>query len=37
MEAYPNFNLTHWEAVQPDIYPEDTEHFVKGLRLAGLN
>lgn len=37
MEAYPNFSLKHWEAVQPDIYPEDTEHFVKGLRLAGLH
>ncbi|MFT6302058.1 MAG: adenylate cyclase [Granulosicoccus sp.] len=37
MEAYPNFDLTHWEAVQPDIFPEDTEHFVNGLRLAGLH
>jgi adenylate cyclase len=37
MEAYPNFSLTHWEAVQPDIFPEDTEHFVNGLRLAGLH
>lgn len=37
MEAYPNFNLVHWEAVQPDIFPEDTEHFVHGLRLAGLH
>ncbi len=36
LEAYPNFNLKHWEAVQPDIYPEDTEHFVHGLRLSGL-
>lgn len=37
MEAYPNFSLAHWEKVQPDVYPEDTEHFVKGLRLAGLS
>lgn len=36
MEAYPNFNLTHWENVQPDVNPEDTQHFVEGLRLAGL-
>ena len=37
MEAYPNFNLGHWEKVQPDVHPEDTQHFVEGLRLAGLN
>ncbi|MFK7857524.1 MAG: tetratricopeptide repeat protein [Granulosicoccus sp.] len=36
MEAYPNFNLTHWENVQPDVNPDDTQHFVHGLRLAGL-
>lgn len=36
LEAYPNFNLVHWENVQPDVNPEDTEHFVRGLRLAGL-
>ncbi len=36
MEAYPNFNIAHWENVQPDVNPEDTEHFVQGLRLAGL-
>ncbi len=36
LEAYPNFNLAHWENVQPDVNPEDTEHFVNGLRLAGL-
>ncbi|OED41430.1 hypothetical protein AB833_09685 [Chromatiales bacterium (ex Bugula neritina AB1)] len=37
LEAYPNFNLDYWERVQPDVNPEDTEHFVTGLRLAGLN
>jgi TolB-like protein len=37
LEAYPNFNLDHWENVQPDVNPEDTEHFVNGLRLAGLS
>jgi TolB-like protein/class 3 adenylate cyclase/Flp pilus assembly protein TadD len=36
LEAYPNFDLKHWEKVQPDVNPEDTEHFVNGLRLAGL-
>ena len=36
LEAYPNFSLTHWENVQPDVNPEDTQHFVYGLRLAGL-
>jgi adenylate cyclase len=37
LEAYPNFNLDYWENVQPDVNPEDTEHFVNGLRLAGLS
>ncbi len=37
LEAYPNFSLAHWEKVQPDLRPEDTEHFVNGLRLAGLS
>jgi TolB-like protein/class 3 adenylate cyclase len=36
LEAYQNFDLNHWEKVQPDVNPEDTEHFVRGLRLAGL-
>jgi adenylate cyclase len=36
LEAYPNFSLAHWENVQPDVNPEDTEHFVHGLKLAGL-
>lgn len=36
MEAYPNFKLEYWTKVQPDVNPEDTEHFVEGLRLAGL-
>lgn len=37
LEAYPNFNLEYWRKVQPDHNPEDTEHFVHGLMLAGLN
>ncbi len=36
LEAYPNFKLEYWQKVQPDVNPEDTEHFVQGLRLAGL-
>jgi adenylate cyclase len=36
MEAYPNFKLDYWENVQPDVNPVDTEHFIQGLRLAGL-
>jgi adenylate cyclase len=36
LEAYPNFDLAYWEKVQPDVNPDDTEHFVHGLRLAGL-
>ncbi|MFK8080368.1 MAG: tetratricopeptide repeat protein [Granulosicoccus sp.] len=36
MEAYPNFSLAHWEKVQPDVNPDDTQHFVHGLKLAGL-
>ncbi len=36
LEAYPNFKLEYWTNVQPDVNPEDTEHFVHGLRLAGL-
>ena len=36
MEAYPTFKLEYWQRVQPDRNPEDTDHFVTGLRLAGL-
>ena len=36
LEAYPNFKLEYWRGVQPDQNPDDTEHFVEGLRKAGL-
>ena len=36
LEAYPNFSLDHWFKVVPDKFPEETEHFVEGLRKAGL-
>lgn len=36
MEAYPNFSLEHWCKVLPDKYADETEHFVEGLRRAGL-
>jgi len=36
LEAYPNFSLDHWVKVIPDKYPDETDHFVEGLRIAGL-
>ena len=36
LEAYPNFSLTHWQKVLPDKNSDETEHFVEGLRRAGL-
>lgn len=36
LEAHPEFSLRHWEMVQPDKDPEDTAHFVNGLKRAGL-
>ena len=35
-EAHPNFSLERWASVQPDKYSEDLEHFVEGLKKAGL-
>ncbi len=32
----PDFTVDKWAAVQPDKYPEDTEHLAEGLRKAGL-
>ncbi len=32
----PDFTAEKWAAVQPDKYPEDTEHLAEGLRKAGL-
>ena len=36
MEAHPEFSVDNWGAVQPDRLPEDVEHFIEGLRKAGL-
>ena len=36
LEAHPNFSLDHWVSIQPDKYYEDVEHFVDGLKKAGL-
>ena len=36
LEAHPNFSLERWASVQPDKYSEDVEHFVDGLKKAGL-
>jgi len=36
IEAHPNFSLDHWARVQPDKYQDDVEHFVEGLKKAGL-
>lgn len=36
MEAHPHFSLKHWRTVLPDKNPDDTEHFLEGLRKAGL-
>ncbi len=36
MEAHPHFSLKHWRTVLPDKNPDETEHFLEGLRKAGL-
>ena len=36
LAVHPDFSLENWAMVQPDKYPEDTEHFVEGLKKAGL-
>ena len=36
LEAHPDFSLKHWEMIQPDKNPDDTAHFVDGLKKAGL-
>ncbi|MGI9357524.1 MAG: adenylate/guanylate cyclase domain-containing protein [Rhizobiaceae bacterium] len=36
LQAHPNFNVERWAAVQPDKFQEDVEHFVEGLKKAGL-
>ncbi len=36
MRVHPEFSLEHWAEVLPDKNPEDIEHFIEGLRKAGL-
>ncbi len=36
LEAHPNFSLERWASVQPDKFTDDVEHFVEGLKKAGL-
>ncbi|MEM1300125.1 MAG: adenylyl cyclase, partial [Pseudomonadota bacterium] len=36
LEAHPNFSVDRWAEVQPDKFEEDVQHFVEGLRRAGL-
>ena len=36
MEAHPHFSLKRWRTVLPDKNPDETEHFLEGLRKAGL-
>ncbi len=36
LRAHPNFSIGRWASVQPDKYEEDLEHFVEGLKKAGL-
>ncbi len=36
LKAHPNFDLSQWATVQPDKYQDDVDHFVEGLKRAGL-
>jgi adenylate cyclase len=36
MKAQPNFTLAYWATTQPFRRKEDLEHFIEGLRKAGL-
>ena len=36
LKTHPEFSIEHWYDVQPDKNPEDSEHFIEGLRKAGL-
>ena len=36
LKAQPNFTLSYWATTQPFRRPEDLEHFIEGLRKAGL-
>jgi TolB-like protein/class 3 adenylate cyclase len=36
LSVHPNFSLENWAQVQPDNQAQDLEHFVEGLKKAGL-
>ena len=36
LEAHPNFSIERWKLVLPDKHPDETEHFLEGLKKAGL-
>ena len=36
LEAHPNFSIEHLEQVLPDLDPDETAHYVEGLKKAGL-
>ncbi len=36
LQAHPDFSLDNWAAMMPDKFASDSEHFVEGLRKAGL-
>lgn len=34
--VHPNFSIKRWEQIIPDRLPEDTQHFLEGLKKAGF-
>ena len=36
LSAHPDFSLAQWSKMLPDKYPDETTHFIEGLRKAGL-
>jgi adenylate cyclase len=36
LSAHPGFSLEQWGKMLPDKYPDETTHFIEGLRKAGL-
>jgi len=36
LKAHPNFDVDHWGSVQPDKIQDELEHFMEGLKRAGL-
>jgi len=36
LKAHPDFDLDHWASILPDAFDQDTDHFIEGLRKAGL-